>query len=231
MLSFLFAILLASPILMLRLESSSFDKPLSKEEERMYLERVAQGDTEARNILIVKNMRLVAHMAKRYWKNDDERDDFIQIGSIGLIQAVKTYKLSKDIAFSTYASTCIDNEIKMYLRRTKNFSREVSLDERLDSGEDDTPLLLGDLLKVDDDMNEGMIFYEAAKKLHTYLDEGLDDTERKIIISRYGLYGSKIKKQRELAKDLGISRSYVSRIEKRSVSKLIQLFKKDKYIE
>jgi len=231
MLSFLFAVLLVSPILLLRLDSGSFEKPLGKEEEREYLEKVEKGDMAARDILVTRNLRLVAYVAKRYWKNEDEQEDFIQIGSIGLIRAVETYKLSKEIQFSTYASTCIDNEIKMHLRKIKNISREVSLDERLDSGEDDTPLVIGDLLKTDDDMNEGMIFDEASKKLYEYLNEELNEIERTIIISRNGIFGKSIKKQRELAQELGISRSYVSRIEKKAMKKLYESFKKDDFIE
>ncbi|MDR0917318.1 MAG: sigma-70 family RNA polymerase sigma factor [Oscillospiraceae bacterium] len=224
MLTFTIAMLLAAPILMLRLDGSSFKQPLKPDEERECLRRLAEGDEEARLTLIERNMRLVAHIVKKYYANETDREDLIQIGAIGLINAIGTYKPDKKVALSTYASTCIENEIRMHFRRGRKRQGDQSLDEPLDNDRDGNPLTLGELLMHYDNTDEKITAEESRERLLRYLREELNPTELKILIARYGIGGAPEQTQREVAADLGISRSYVSRIESRAVGKLRERF-------
>ncbi len=212
--------------LILSLSSGSFPGPLSAKEESEYLERLANGDNEARNILIERNLRLVAHVIKKYYTTPQEQEDLISIGSIGLIKAINTYKPGKGTRLATYAARCIENEILMHFRATKKLACEVSLSDSLDTDSDGNSLALIDVISSDDlrlDRIENMDTEEALYKL---VNTCLEPREREIIIQRYGLYDVIPKTQHEIAEKCNISRSYVSRIEKRALGKLYEGFKK-----
>ena len=198
----------------------SFPRPLKAEEERMYLERVAQGDLEARNILVEHNLRLVAHIVKKYYAQTGDQDDLISIGTIGLIKGVSTFKADKNVRLATYASRCIENEILMFFRAQKKVAGEVSLTETLDSDDESAGLSLMDVIAVEDDMLEQLSNREACQQVRVCVERDLDEREREIIVDRYGLRGGMPMTQREIAKRYGISRSYVSRLEKKALSKL-----------
>lgn len=206
----------------------SFPQPLSVEEENEYIERWEKGDKDARNILIERNLRLVAYLVKKYSNSDHSVDDLISIGTIGLIKAVDTYRLGKGVRLATYASRCIDNELLMTFRSDKKQSREVFLYEPIggDDGEGNSLSFLDVLESLDEDIPERMEREENIAKLYGYIEENLTDREKMIIRLRYGMpEGPKIPEkpevtQREIAKQLGISRSYVSRIEKKALQKL-----------
>lgn len=200
--------------------TSSFPKPLSAEEERDCLERCAQGDLEARNTLVEHNLRLVAHIAKKYYAQTGDQDDLISIGTIGLIKGISTFKADKKVRLATYASRCIENEILMHFRAQKKLQGEVSLAETLDSGDEPGSLSLMDVIAVDDNMLEELDTKESCKKVRRCVNRCLTSRERDIIIQRYGLDGKMPRTQREVAQGCGISRSYVSRIEKRALRKL-----------
>lgn len=202
------------------IHSESFPKPLTKAEERAYLEKAAAGDRIARNKLIEHNLRLVAHIIKKYYQNSGGQEDLVSIGTIGLIKAIDTYDLSKNIKLSSYASRCIENEILMHFRNIRKSSQDISLNDVIDTDKDGNPLTLIDILPA-----EECIFDDVDRKLNLqvmekYLNSELSDREREIIIYRYGLYGHKPLTQRELAARLDISRSYISRIEKKALLKL-----------
>lgn len=201
----------------------SFPKPLSAEEEQRCLERMAEGDEEARNKLIEHNLRLVAHIAKKYFVPNGDQDDLVSIGTIGLIKAVNTYQPDKGIRLATYASRCIENEVLMYLRRIRHQTGELSLSETLDTDPEGNSLSLMDVLCSDDDMTENLATKDACALLKECLDSVLTEREREIIALRYGLDGEEPKTQREVAALCGISRSYVSRIEKKALKKLEKL--------
>lgn len=197
---------------------SSFPKPLSPEEERSCLERCAQGDLEARNTLIEHNMRLVAHIIKKYYTQSVDQDDLISIGTIGLIKAVDTFDPSRASKFSSYASRCIENELRMELRRTRREGAQVSLQEPLEGG---GQLTLADTLPdpaVMEDDCERRVEAERLRRLIRTLPE----RERCLITWRYGLDGAPPRTQQQVAARLGVSRSYVSRLEKRVVTQLAQ---------
>ena len=206
--------------------SESFPKPLKKEQEREYLERCAQGDIEARNILVEHNLRLVAHIIKKYYQNCGGQDDLVSIGTIGLIKAINTFDLNKNIKLSSYASRCIENEILMYFRNNRKSAQDVSLNDAIDTDKDGNPLTLMDIMASDLDVAETVDTKLNLDVLGRYIDETLTDREKKIIKSRYGLNGHRILTQRELAKELGISRSYISRIETKALSKLRKRYEK-----
>ncbi len=210
----------------LNLTSSSFPNPLSAKEEREYLERLGNGDAEAREILIERNLRLVAHVIKKYYSTPQEQEDLISIGSIGLIKAINTYKPAKGTRLATYAAKCIENEVLMHFRATKKLAAEVSLSDSLDMDGDGNSLSFLDVLSCDDirlDRIENMDTEEALYKL---INSRLEPREREIIIQRYGLYDVTPKTQHEIAEKCNISRSYVSRIEKRALEKLRESFDK-----
>ncbi|MBQ6928395.1 MAG: RNA polymerase sporulation sigma factor SigK [Oscillospiraceae bacterium] len=207
-------------LLMLRIApGESFPKPLSREEERAYLERWLSGDLEARNKLVEHNLRLVAHIVKKYYQNDDA-DDLISIGSIGLIKGINTYKPDKGVRLATYASRCIENEILMYFRSRKKTAGDVSLSEALDTDGEGNGLMLMDVVATEEDLADQIGGRELCESLRASLDRCLDEREARIIRLRYGLDDAKPLTQLETAEKCGISRSYVSRLEKRTLEKL-----------
>ena len=226
MLSTTFGLLLSCPFLMLRLSGGggSFPKPLSAKEEREYIEAYAAGDLEARNVLIERNLRLVAHIIKKYYTQTSDQDDLISIGTIGLIKGISTYKPDRGVRLATYASRCIENEILMHFRSLKKSAGEVSLSDSIDSDGDGGGLSLMDMISVDDDMLENISSAEMYSKLRRFISEVLTEREQQIIQLRYGIGMSHQKTQREIAAMCGISRSYVSRIEKKAIEKLKAAF-------
>lgn len=204
----------------LSISSGSFPKPLSAKEEREYLEQFANGDNEARDILIERNLRLVAHVIKKYYTSPQEQEDLISIGSIGLIKAINTYKPNKGTRLATYAARCIENEILMHFRAVKKTSAEVSLSDSLDTDSDGNSLALLDVISCDDIRLDRVENMDTEDALYKLIHKCLEPREREIIIMRYGLYNIIPKTQHEIAKHCNISRSYVSRIEKRALEKL-----------
>ena len=204
----------------LQLNTGSFPRPLSQKEERVYLQRAAQGDLNARNTLIERNLRLVAHIMKKYYAAEGDQEDLISIGTIGLIKAVSSYRLEKNIKFATYASRCIENEILMHFRSRRKSSSDVSLSELIDTGTDGAALELQDVVAGEEDLLEELSARENARLLRTAVERVLTEQEKEVVCMRYGLFGQLPKKQWEVADALGISRSYVSRIEKRALGKL-----------
>ena len=202
----------------------SFPKPLSKKDQEYYLERLKEGDNEARNKLVEHNLRLVAHIIKKYYGTKCEQDDLVSIGTIGLIKAINTFKPDKKIRLSSYASRCIENEILMHLRAVKKTERDVSLNETIDTDKDGNPLTLMDIMKVDDNILDELDMKLNSKKLGQYITEELNSREKTVIILRYGLNGKKPMTQKEIAKMLDISRSYVSRIETKALKTLRKRF-------
>lgn len=200
--------------------SESFPKPLTKAQEQEYLAAAAKGDTAARGKLIEHNLRLVAHIIKKYYQNLGGQDDLVSIGTIGLIKAIDTYDISKNIKLSSYASRCIENEILMHFRNNKKSSQDVSLNDTIDTDKDGNPLTLMDIMAVDDSIIDDLDRKMNLAVLDSYIRSELTDREREIIVARYGLYGHEALPQRVIAQKLGISRSYISRIEKKALEKL-----------
>ena len=199
----------------------TFKKPLSPEEEKYYLERYKEGDTAARNMLIEHNLRLVAHVAKKYQSSDQDTDDLISIGIIGLIKAVMTFDSEKNNRLATYAARCIENELLMMFRSRRKLSREISMYEKIGTDQEGRELRLMDILESEPvDILEILEKQKNILQLKKCMRKVLDARELQVISERYGLYGKKEKTQREIASDLGISRSYVSRLEKRALEKL-----------
>lgn len=195
------------------------------EQESECLKKMKNGDLEARNELIERNMRLVAHVAKKYQSQEDEMEDLISIGTIGLIKAVETYKEDYGSRLATYAARCIDNELLMHFRAKKKTSKEVSLYEPIGTDKEGNQIQLLDVVvSEDEDVVELLEQDRKVRRLNEIIPQTLSGREMFIIINRYGLYGKKTMTQREIARKLGISRSYVSRIEKRAIEKLRQAF-------
>ncbi|MBQ3252070.1 MAG: RNA polymerase sporulation sigma factor SigK [Oscillospiraceae bacterium] len=213
-------LMLSSLMYSLQLSTGSFPKPLTAQEERFYLERSAQGDLEARNILIERNLRLVAHIMKKYYAQTSDQEDLISIGTIGLIKGIESFDPSKGARLATYAARCVENEILMYFRSQRKSSQDVSLSDYIETGADGAALSLMDVVSDDEDLLERVSNREQLRKLCAAVDEKLTDQERQVIVARYGLGGGVPLRQREVAKLTGISRSYVSRIEKRALEKL-----------
>ena len=214
-------LMLSSMLTSLRISGGgSFPKPLTAEEERMYLARAAEGDLEARNILIERNLRLVAHIMKKYYSQSADQEDLISIGTIGLIKAINTFRADKNIKLATYASRCIENEILMYLRKNSAQRTEVSFDEPLNTDWDGKELLLSDVLGTDGDVVMGPIEADVDRKLLAEAVSRLSPREKDIISLRFGLGGRKELTQKEVADRMGISQSYISRLEKRIISRL-----------
>lgn len=213
MLSPVIYLMLHSLFFTLRLSGGggSFPRPLKAAEEREYLERCAQGDLEARNVLVEHNLRLVAHIVKKYYAQTGDQDDLISIGTIGLIKGISTFKADKNVRLATYASRCIENEILMYFRAQKKLQGEVSLSDSLDSDSDGGSLSLMDVISVDDDMLDNLDARDACVRVRRCVGECLTEREKRIITLRYGLDGRSPLTQREIAAKSGISRSYVSR--------------------
>ena len=205
----------------LQLSTGSFPRPLNQQEEQRYLERAAGGDVEARNILIERNLRLVAHIMKKYYAAESDQEDLISIGTIGLIKAVSSYKMDKNIRLATYASRCIENEILMYFRSRRKSSQDVSLSELIETGaEGGGALAIEDVVAGDEDLLESFHARENARLLRRAVEQCLTEQEKQVVCMRYGLFGQMPRRQREVAEILGISRSYVSRIEKRALERL-----------
>ena len=198
----------------------SFPRPLKAAEERECLERCALGDLDARNKLVEHNLRLVAHIVKKYYSQSGDQDDLISIGTIGLIKGISTFKPDKNVRLATYASRCIENEILMHFRAQRKLQGEVSLTETLESAGEGGSLSLMDTIAVDDTMLEDLDTRDACRKVRACVDTCLTEREREIIVRRYGLDDRLPQTQREVAARCGISRSYVSRIEKRALEKL-----------
>ena len=203
----------------------TFLKPLTTQEETFYLRKCRQGDKTARDVLIERNLRLVAHIVKKYQGVDEDLDDLISIGTIGLIKAVSTYDMTKGSRLATYAARCIDNELLMMLRSRKKFSREVSLYEPIGTDKEGNEIHLLDIVEANEqDITDQCIHKERILQLYGCLREVLSPLEYEVIKYRYGLFGEKELTQLALGKRLGISRSYVSRIEKNAVLKLRDRF-------
>ena len=210
-----------SLLLSLRLSGGgSFPKPLSAAEEQLWLQRYAQGDPEARNVLIERNLRLVAHIIKKYYTQNADQDDLISIGTIGLMKGISSFDASKGARLATYAARCIENEILMYFRSQKKLQGEVSLSDSIDSDSDGDNLQLMDVIGMDDTMLDDLCDRENARRIHQLVEKCLSVREAEVIRLRYGLGGTIPLTQREVATMFGISRSYVSRIEKRALEKL-----------
>lgn len=203
------------------INSNSFPKPLSSEEEAIYLERYQKGDEEAKKVLIERNLRLVAHIVKKYNNTGLEMDDLISIGTIGLIKGITTFKIDKGVKLATYSARCIENEILMTIRSTKKQKIEFSIHEPIGSDKEGNEINLLDILgtESDDVLNQVDLRIETSKLNHC-IDQVLKGREKAIIQLRYGLVDGDPKTQREIAAMLGISRSYVSRIETRAIEKL-----------
>ena len=183
----------------LQLSTGSFPKPLTQEEEQHYLTLSSQGDLEARNVLIERNLRLVAHIMKKYYALTADQEDLISIGTIGLIKAVETYRMDKNIKLATYASRCIENEILMYFRSQKKSSQDVSLSDYIETGTDGAALALMDVVADEEDLMERVSTRQDLKKLCKAVDAVLTDQERQVIVARYGLGGGAPMRQREVA--------------------------------
>lgn len=205
----------------------TFPQPLTAREEREYLKRYKEGDREAKNVLINRNMRLVAHVIKKYQSSDYEMEDLLSVGTIGLIKAVNTYNMDKGSRLATYAAKCVENEILMLFRAGKKFSREVSIYDPIGTDKDGETVSLMDILETEGkEAIEQIILKQDVKDLYAAYEKELKETEKAVIRMRYGLFGSREHTQREVAKQLGISRSYVSRIEKKAIEKLREAFER-----
>lgn len=217
MLSFIFEIL-SKGFLFFALHiknNNSFPSALSSKEEKELLQKMKSGDKNAKNILVEHNLRLVAHIVKKYCSNSAEQDDLISIGTIGLIKAVNTFDNSKGIKLATYASKCIENEVLMYFRSQKKSSQDISINEPIDSDSEGNPLTLMDIICTEDTIADDIDLKITTQKLYKYIEEIKNEREKTIIIMRYGLYGTEPLTQNQIAQKLKISRSYVSRIEKK----------------
>ena len=215
-------LMLGSILYSLRLSngSGSFPKPLSAKEEQHYLALAAEGDLEARNILIERNLRLVAHIMKKYYTQTADQEDLISIGTIGLIKGISTFDASKGARLATYAARCVENEILMYFRSLRKTAGDVSLSDCIETGKDGNALSLMDVLCSDEDLFEDLSARQMYKKLYEVMDEVLTEREKLVLTLRYGLGDRTPLTQREIAAKCGISRSYVSRIEKKALAAL-----------
>ena len=213
-------LMLGALLYSLQLNPGSYPKPLTEEEEQYYLKRAREGDLEARNILIERNLRLVAHIMKKYYAQTSDQEDLISIGTIGLIKGITTFDPEKGARLATYAARCVENEILMHFRSRKKSAQDVSLSDYIETGTDGAALSLMDVVSEDCDLTEQVINRETASQLHEAVERCLTEQERQVIELRYGLSGQAPLRQREVAGITGISRSYVSRIEKRALQKL-----------
>lgn len=201
--------------------SNLFPEPLTPEEEKIALEKFANGDEEARNLLIERNLRLVVHVCKKYANTNIDQEDLLSIGTIGLIKGVNSFKPEKGSKLSTYVSKCVDNEILMMLRSTKKLNAEVHLNEPIGKDKDDNVITLEEVLENYDKCIDDVVDTKLKiKKMYNKIKEVLKDREKTIIELRFGLRGGKPKTQKEIARMMGISRSYVSRIETKAIEKL-----------
>ena len=206
--------------------AGSFPRPLKAEEEREYLERFANGDLEARNKLVEHNLRLVSHILKKYYVQAGDQDDLISIGTIGLIKGISTFKPDKKVRLATYASRCVENEILMHFRSQRKYQGDVSLSDSIDSDREGNALSLMDVISVEDDMLENLDARDSCAKVRRCVEHCLTEREAKVISLRYGLDGEGPRTQREIASSCGISRSYVSRLEKKALGQLREALEK-----
>lgn len=221
----MFGILSNMLFLFLKLSgSANFPPPLSKEEEKMYFEKCKNGDAEARKILIERNLRLVAHIAKKYYYSGCDNDDLISIGTIGLIKAIDSFHPESGTRFATYAGKCLQNEILMFFRAQKKRTMECSLGDAVETDKDGNPLTYMDIICTEDDIAEQIDLKIKIEKMMKGISSVLSPTEKQIIVLRYGLCGTKPITQREVAESLDISRSYVSRLESGAIEKLRKHF-------
>lgn len=204
--------------------TGAFPRPLSAKEEEKYLREAKNGDKQAKNKLVEHNLRLVAHVIKKYYATEPERDDLISIGTIGLIKAVNTFDVDKGARLATYAARCIENEILMYFRSNRKNNAVISINDPLETDSEGNPLTLMDIVSTEDTIADDIDTAIKSEKLYKFISEIEDEREREIIIARYGLYGKEAKTQKEIAKELNISRSYVSRIEKKVIENLRKKF-------
>ena len=228
MLAFLFD-LIANHFLFFALHFESrnvFPKPLTAKQEHEYFLKMAEGDTDARDKLIEHNLRLVAHIIKKYYANSHEQEDLISIGTIGLIKAINTFKTEKKIKLATYASRCIENEILMYIRKNASHRGDISIDEPLNTDWDGNELLLSDVLGTEEDMILRPLEDAVDLQLLRQALKELPEREREIVLMRYGLEGRKELTQKEVAQHMGISQSYISRLEKRIMLRLRKEFER-----
>jgi len=222
-LDYLFLIGILSGIIFFALHvtaANSFPKPLSNEEEKECFRKMKEGDKTSRNKLVEHNLRLVSHIIKKYYSNSSEQDDLVSIGTIGLIKAVSTFNYEKGTKFATYAARCIENEILMYFRNKKKYAQDISLSEPIECDKDGNALSIMDIIADEKSISENIEEKLNFEKLYKVIDLELSPREKEIIYMRYGLFGRKSFTQREVAKKLGISRSYVSRIEKKALETL-----------
>ena len=213
-------LVLSSLLYSLQLSTGSFPKPLTQKEETHYLELAAAGDLEARNILIERNLRLVTHIMKKYYSQASDQEDLISIGTIGLIKGITTFDASKGARLATYAARCVENEILMHFRAMRKSAQDVSLSDYIETGADGAALSLMDVVAEDTDLVERVSTREQIRQLRMAVREVLTHQERQVVELRYGLTGKSPMRQREVAQVTGISRSYISRIEKRALEKL-----------
>ena len=207
--------------------TGSFPRPLTAKEERECLEQIALGDEAAKARLIEHNLRLVAHIIKKYYSTFKDQDDLISIGTIGLIKAVSTFKPEKSVRFATYASRCIENEVLMHFCKKKKSAQDVYISDPIDTDKDGNSLTLMDVMSEEDNSVDCIDLHIKSEQLYQFIGTALDERERQIIVMRYGLGGNRPLTQREVAKKLDISRSYVSRIEKKAISVLRGRFEKE----
>ncbi|WP_302823436.1 RNA polymerase sporulation sigma factor SigK [uncultured Anaerotruncus sp.] len=207
--------------------TGSFPRPLSAKEEHECLDRIAAGDEAAKACLIEHNLRLVAHIIKKYYSTFKDQDDLISIGTIGLIKAVSTFNTDKGTRFATYASRCIENEVLMHFRNKKKSAQDVYISDPIDTDKDGNSLTLGDIMSEEDNIIDCIDLHIKSEQLYDFIACCLDERERQIIVMRYGLGGTRPLTQREVAKKLEISRSYVSRIEKKAIGTLRTRFERE----
>ena len=213
-------LMLGTMLYSLQLNAGSYPKPLTEAEEQYYLARARDGDLEARNVLIERNLRLVAHIMKKYYTQTSDQEDLISIGTIGLIKGITTFDPEKGVRLATYAARCVENEILMTFRAQKKSAQDVSLSDYIETGTDGAALSLMDVVAEDCDLLEQVANRELAGQLRRAVADCLTEQERQVVELRYGLTGKPPQKQREVADRTGISRSYVSRIEKKALQKL-----------
>ena len=224
MVSVALTLLAHAMLLSLHLSNGSFPRPLSAKEERECVARMLEGDMDARNTLIEHNLRLVAHVVKKYYTRTEEQDDLVSVGTIGLIKGVSSYRPEKGTRLATYAAKCIENEILMYFRSRKKLQGEISLNDTLDADSDGDALSFLDVVGVEDTMYLDIQDRDDCLLVRKLVRDCLTEREREVVTMRYGLGGKRPRTQREVAQKLGISRSYVSRIEKRALQKLEEAF-------
>lgn len=208
----------------------SFPKPLSPKDEKECLEKIKEGDQDAKNKLIEHNLRLVAHIIKRYYSSIRDQDDLISIGTIGLIKAASTFDYDKGTRFATYASRCIENEILMYFRNLRKSAQDIFISDPIDTDKEGNSLTLQDIMSDDDNIFDHIDLRLKSEQMYKLIEKYLSEREQNIIIMRYGLYCTKPLTQREVAAVLNISRSYVSRIEKKAINTLKKHFKRKGFL-